>query len=253
MKNVHRFILVCLFFLLVASQDALAGAVVRVADILDSPVQGAHIEIKGRLLKKLNYETLLFEDGTGIIEIALNETVVFPSRLVDPAYLLLIRGEVGSGYQQVPVVIFDSVKVVSHDPGSVVYNEAQVDHSLLGSNADLSGQASCADLAASLETTDSDQVSEVLAARCFGRKVSLNGTFVRQVNYETVLFGDSTGEIEVVFADNDLRLSDEIWSHRVELKGEVAKGYRGAVIIAYSSVRKSSAEETTNLPYKTHN
>ncbi|NIQ11729.1 MAG: NirD/YgiW/YdeI family stress tolerance protein [Gammaproteobacteria bacterium] len=72
--------------------DGRAATKSQVIDILKQPSQGKNILIEGRFVKAVNYETLLFRDQTGHIEVLLDDDNSFPDRLVDPAYLVLLKG-----------------------------------------------------------------------------------------------------------------------------------------------------------------
>ena len=167
------------------------------------------------------------------------------SRLLDPATLVFVKGEVGSGYQQTPVVLCDAVKVLSYDPSVIVQNVASTakgqdfpDRKHLGRNNPRENR--CADSVADQDVAEIDSVKDVLNDGCLGRKVTIVGSFVDQVNYETLLFRDRTGDIEVVFSDEDM------FSHNkgpsfgpVQLTGEIVRGYRNSILIAFVGLKKN--------------
>mgnify|MGYP001826199315 FL=1 len=245
----HKNLLSLFFFLLLivtAGHTCFAATTpARVTDLNGSFVPGDRVELKGRFLGKVNFETLLFEDETGRIEVILDEHQSIASRLLDPASLVLVRGEVGSGYQQTPVVLCDAVKVLSYEPSVVVHNVDSAakgqdlpDRKYLGRSNPLKNR--CADSAADQDVAKIDSVDGVLNDGCLGRKVTIVGSFVDQVNYETLLFRDRTGDIEVVFSDEDMFSPGKGSSFGpVQLTGEVVRGYRNSILIAFVGLKKS--------------
>jgi len=101
-------------------------------------------------------------------------------------------------------------------------------------------ETSCQEITSVVGKESNLSIATVLSRRCFGEAVSLTGTFVSQVNYETLLFRDQSGEIEVVFQDDNMRLiKQDEWQIPYVLEGEVAKGYRGSAVIAFEAAEHS--------------
>jgi uncharacterized protein YdeI (BOF family) len=244
--------LLSLFFLLIvtAGQTCFAATTpARVTDLNGSFVPGDRVELKGRFLSKVNFETLLFEDETGRIEVILDDHQSVSSRLLDPASLILVRGEVASGFQQTAVVLCDAIEVLSYDPSAIVQNVASAAKGEgLPGRKDLDRNKalknSCADSVANQDVAEIDTVNEVLNDGCLGQEVTIIGSFVEQVNYETLLFRDRTGDIEVVFSDEDMFSPGQGSSFGpVQLTGEVVRGYRNSILIAFVDLKKSLAKD----------
>ncbi|NIQ11728.1 MAG: hypothetical protein GWO23_19710 [Gammaproteobacteria bacterium] len=84
--------------------------------------------------------------------------------------------------------------------------------------------------------------------RCFGEPVRLVGSFVEQVNYETLLFSDQTGEIEVVLEEDDIgNLSDRDWQKPVKIHGELIEGYQGSPTLLFEGMEKLSIHQSREL------
>lgn len=242
MTKFSRILLLCSLLFALLGQNVQALSLVRAVD-LGNLALGERVELEGRFLSRINYETLLFEDESGRVEVVISDGDSLPAQLLSPAYQVVVRGEVGSGYLQAPVLLFDAVKVIAHAPDRVaadVLLQVQNMHSFVHDAA----EGEDAEINVCDQVLDTDEsVSALLAGHCIGRRVSLVGSFVSQINYETLLFRDHTGEIEVVFADGDMkRLDKDAWSIPVNLQGEVVRGYHGTVMVAFERLMNPSAD-----------
>jgi len=75
----------CLCFLLAFFNNAIAASKKQVIEIIESPARGERVLVEGRFVQMVNYETFLFKDTTGQIEVIVGEDDRIPERLIDPA------------------------------------------------------------------------------------------------------------------------------------------------------------------------
>ncbi len=242
MKNIGLNMLLCLLLIPLIWQNAQAQSLVRTADLANLAL-GERVELEGRFLSRINYETLLFEDEAGQVEVIISDGDSLPAQLLSPAYQVVVRGEVGSGYNQTPVLLFDAVKVVAHDPERVGVDAIPMTQGSYPPKQDVAVGERTKLNDCNQDRDMIDSVSAVLAGNCIGRRVSLVGFFVSQVNYEILLFRDNTGEIEVVFTDDDMKLVPrDAWSIPVNLQGEVVRGYQGSALVLFERVKNPPAD-----------
>jgi uncharacterized protein YdeI (BOF family) len=223
---------------LMFSTDVEAATKSLVLDLLKQPSQGQNVMVEGRFVRAVNYETLLFRDPTGQIEVLLDEDNSFPDRLLDPAYLILLKGETGSGYNEAPVIHFESVEIISHDPAHAAVKQIVVSNKQKEQKRE-AYVAECDDVLSYRFADTAHNIKQLKRYRCFGEPVSLIGSFVEQVNYETLLFSDQTGEIEVIFEEDDMGLlNDRDWQKPVKVHGELVEGYQGSPVLLFEDMEK---------------
>ena len=87
------------------------------------------------------------------------------------------------------------------------------------------------------DKTPSSTVADVLSRTHLGKEVAIPGHIVREVNYETVLFTDGTGWIEVVLEEDDyLPAKTMEIGQPILLHGTPKKGFKGKIYIEFDAV-----------------
>ena len=298
----------CVFHLVMASAVIVAPQVWcndtakhSVAEVLEFSERGSKVVLEGVVVREVNFETVLFADETGQIEVLFEEGEHLPNKALEPGQPVLLSGEVESGYKGKKVIDYYSIRILKAPPKMVTLveeeREAQAKQpkgfvaslkEFMGlpeteqesptADAEASLSEEGASKSAALQTTAADAekplperkdnksaallstaavataqtvtvtkdgsagthtVAEILNRPLRGMEVKLEGTIVREVNYETVLFDDGTGQIEVI-VDEDEHLPAKALEEgqRILLEGTVQKGFfKQGVYIDYESAR----------------
>jgi uncharacterized protein YdeI (BOF family) len=239
----------------------------KVSELLKQGHKGEWVTLSGVIIRQVNYETVLFSDETGQIEVILEEDDHLPEKAVKEGHPIEILGVVRGGYAGSVTIDFDSVRLL---PGKKMTMPKSISVPLLSDeevaknteHKSIDGTASPAqkmavtelkssneeqqikqtpDATASIKTAKnltSPTVANILSRTCLGKEVFLEGLIVREVNYETVLFSDGTGWIEVVLEEDDHLPSKSMQKgQRIILQGTPRSGYGGKVFIEFDSAR----------------
>ncbi|MBW2477827.1 MAG: NirD/YgiW/YdeI family stress tolerance protein [Deltaproteobacteria bacterium] len=211
---------------------------VCISDLMEGHVLGEHVQLEGRIVAEINYETVLFEDATGQIEVLVGEDDLIPSRVIDPTFYLRLKGEVESGYRGNPLIHFQSVEILSRDEVISLSSFDAVSQTSpdTGNNGAKAKTSKISFNKPKTDLSDSMTVSEILESASPGMQVTLYGHFVKEVNYETLLFRDATGEIEVIFAEDDFQPTN--WSESMKLTGELDVDYEDNVKLRFGDLER---------------
>lgn len=82
-----------------------------VRTILDNPQDDQWVTLTGHLLRKTSKERYLFSDGTGEIQVEIDDKD-FPRELVDEKTRVEISGEVDTGLTRAPEIDVDVVRIL---------------------------------------------------------------------------------------------------------------------------------------------
>lgn len=98
-----------------------AGGMARtpftITDVLASPVDGQNVQLRGRLLQKLNRNKYLFSDGKSQIRVEIDDDK-FPKQPIDDRTDIQIMGEVEKDFMETPEIDVDQVEIVPPQPST---------------------------------------------------------------------------------------------------------------------------------------
>ncbi|MES2883692.1 MAG: NirD/YgiW/YdeI family stress tolerance protein [Pseudomonadota bacterium] len=81
-------------------------------ELLQNPTDGQSVQLRGRLLQKLNHNKYLFSDGKSQIRVEI-EADVFPKQAIDDKTEIEITGEVEKDFMETPEIDVDRAEVVT--------------------------------------------------------------------------------------------------------------------------------------------
>jgi uncharacterized protein (TIGR00156 family) len=89
-----------------------ARAPTSLTELLQQPVDGQSVQLRGRLLQQLNHDKFLFSDGRSQIRVQIKKAV-FPAQPVDDKTELQISGTIEKDFMETPEIDVDSVELVN--------------------------------------------------------------------------------------------------------------------------------------------
>lgn len=84
-------------------------------ELLQNTTDGQSVQLRGRLLQKLNHDKYLFSDGKSQIRVEI-EDGVFPKQAIDEKTEIEIFGEVEKDFMETPEIDVDRVDVLAPQP-----------------------------------------------------------------------------------------------------------------------------------------
>lgn len=81
-------------------------------ELLQNPTDGQSVQLRGRLLQKLNRDKYLFSDGKSQIRVEIDADV-FPKQAIDDKTEIEITGEVEKDFMETPEIDVDRAEVVT--------------------------------------------------------------------------------------------------------------------------------------------
>lgn len=81
-------------------------------ELLQNPTDGQSVQLRGRLLQKLNRDKYLFSDGKSQIRVEI-DAEVFPKQTIDDKTEIEITGEVEKDFMETPEIDVDRAEVVT--------------------------------------------------------------------------------------------------------------------------------------------
>ncbi|MBW2366350.1 MAG: NirD/YgiW/YdeI family stress tolerance protein, partial [Deltaproteobacteria bacterium] len=82
-----------------------------VKDLAEPGLKGKDVTLEGFIVKEVNYETMLFSDGTGQVELVLEEDDHLPSNAIRNKARVLIQGVVKVGFGGNVYIEFDTASI----------------------------------------------------------------------------------------------------------------------------------------------
>ena len=215
---------------------------VTVKDVLSDAYKNQEVSVEGVVVRVVNYDTLLLQDLTGQLEVVMEDDDHVPEKAMKEGHPVRIYGTVKTGYVRGIILEFDTAEII---PGKQM-SDFDIDQvpvldgkqAAMGNTStegspyrdkeeklllDKIGSALVPKI--NRGSANSLNVSSVLKENRKGQSVILSGAIIRQINYETYLFADETGQIEIILEDDDHMPEKALKEgHPVEIQGVVRGG-----------------------------
>lgn len=84
-------------------------------EVLQSPVDGQSVQLRGKLLQKLNHNKYLFSDGLSQIRVQINNEI-FPKQAIDDRTEVEVIGQIEKDFMDTAEIDVNSVQVLPPAP-----------------------------------------------------------------------------------------------------------------------------------------